>query len=120
MSDRFLIGKSINNKSFYKTRKKIKFLKSKVLKKFEDYDFFLTPTLSFGPPTIKTLKNNDQYKFYNNEALNNTRGVNIFDLCAISLPLNISVRKWLSVSIISRKNNDNELLAVAEKIESIL
>ncbi len=120
VSDRFLIGKSINNNSFYKTRKKIKFLKSKVLKKFEDYDFFLTPTLSFGPPTIKTLKNNDKYKFYNNEALNNTRGVNIFDLCAISLPLNISVRKWLSISIISKKNNDNKLLAVAEKIESIL
>ena len=52
--------------------------------------------------------------------IHNTRGVNVFDLCAISLPMNLIKRKWLSVSIIAKKNNEGKLLAVAEKIESIL
>ena len=78
------------------------------------------PTIAFAPPEIKNLKNKNKYHSYNNEVLNNTRGVNIFDLCAISLPLNLDKKKWLSISIITKKNNDNKLLAIAEKIESIL
>ena len=34
--------------------------------------------------------------------------------------MNLIKRKWLSVSIIAKKNNEGKLLAVAEKIESIL
>ena len=44
----------------------------------------------------------------------------MFDLCALSLPLFVEQRKWLSISIMSKKNNEESLLAVAEKIESIL
>ena len=66
------------------------------------------------------MKNKNKYHSYNNAALNNTRGVNIFDLCAISLPMKLNTRKWLSVSVIAKKNYDNKLLAIAEKIESIL
>ncbi len=120
VSDRFLIGRDITNNKASKIRKKVKFFKNKVLKKFIDYDFFITPTLSMGPPEIKSLKNKINYQFFNNEVLNNTRGVNIFDLCAISLPLKLNARKWLSISVISKKNNDDKLLAIAEKIESIL
>ena len=57
--------------------------------------FFLMPTISTAPPTIKDLKNK-KYHFYNNAALDNTRGVNIFDLCAISLPLKLDKRRWIS------------------------
>ena len=78
------------------------------------------PTVSLAPPLIKTLNDKKKYHYYNNMVLNNTRGINVFDLCAISLPLNIPSRKWLSISIISKKNNDKNLLAIAEKIESIL
>ena len=87
---------------------------------FDSYDFFLMPTIALGPPTIKDLRNKNKYQFYNSAALDNTRVVNIFDLCAISLPLKLDKRRWLSLSIITKKNNDNKLLAVAEKIESIL
>ena len=79
--------------------------------------FFL---LYLSPPSIRELKNKKEYHFFNNEVLNNTRGVNVFDLCAISLPMNLIKRKWLSVSIIAKKNKEGKLLAVAEKIESIL
>ena len=34
--------------------------------------------------------------------------------------MNYAKRKWLSVSIIAKKNKEGKLLAVAEKIESIL
>ena len=120
VADRFLIGKNMTYESINKIKKKVKSLKKNVLKMFDSYDFFLMPTIATGPPTIKDLKNKKKYKFYNNAALDNTRGVNIFDLCSISLPLKLDKRRWLSLSIISKKNHDNKLLAVAEKIESIL
>ena len=120
VADRFLIGKNMTYESINKIKKKVKNLKKNVLKMFDSYDFFLMPTIALGPPTIKDLRNKKKYHFYNNAALDNTRGVNIFDLCAISLPLKLDKRRWLSLSIITNRNNDNKLLAVAEKIESIL
>ena len=105
--------------SINKIKKKVKNLKKNVMKMFDSYDFFLMPTINTGPPAIKDLKNKKKYHLYNNAALDNTRGVNLFDLCAISLPLKLDKRRWLSLSIISKKSH-NKLLAVAEKIESIL
>ena len=84
-------------------RRKVINLRNSVMKNFEDYEFFLMPTISFAPPSIKTIINDEKYHYYNNLALNNTRGINAFDLCAISLPLNITSRSWLSISIISKK-----------------
>ncbi|MEC8099662.1 MAG: amidase [Pseudomonadota bacterium] len=118
--DRFLIGRNMKGKTVENIRNKVKLLKKNIIKKFEVYDFFILPTLSFSPPSKRELKNKKDYHFFNNEVLNNTRGVNVFDLCAISLPMNLIKRKWLSVSIIAKKNNEGKLLAVAEKIESIL
>ena len=118
--DRFLIGRSMKIRTVQNIRNKVRLLKKNIIKKFEVYDFFILPTLSFAPPSIRELKNKKEYHFFNNEVLNNTRGVNVFDLCAISLPMNLIKRKWLSVSIITKKNNEGKLLAVAEKIESIL
>ncbi len=120
VAERFLIGKNMENKSITKIRKKIRDLKNKIMKRLEEYDFFLMPTIALEPPLTKDMRNKNKYKLYNNAALDNTRGVNIFDLCAISLPLNLDKKKWLSISIITKKNNDNKLLAIAEKIESIL
>ena len=120
VASRFLIGKNMENKSIIKIKKKIRDLKYKITKRLEEYDFFLMPTIALEPPLAKDMRNKNKYKLYNNAALDNTRGVNVFDLCAISLPLNLDKKKWLSISIITKKNNDNKLLAIAEKIESIL
>ena len=65
--------------------------------------FLLMPTIATKPPKLKILKNKKKYHFYNNAALDNTRGVNIFDLCAISLPLNFNKRKWLSFQSFQKK-----------------
>ena len=120
VADRFLIGRNMKSENIKNIRNKVDLLKKNMIKKFENYDFFILPTISFSPPSIKKLKNKKEYHSFNNEVLNNTRGVNIFDLCAISLPMHLCKRKWLSISIITKKNNDRKLLAVAEKIESIL
>ena len=118
--DRFMIGKRISNKkATFLKRKKLK-LKMRFLQRLGDTDFILLPTVSIKPPKLNLLKNKKKYHFYNNLVLDNTRAANIFDLCSISIPLNFNKRKWLSISIISKKNNDEKLLAVAEKIESIL
>ena len=92
----------------------------KVYSKFDEYDFLLMPTLSIAPPSINILKNKEKYHLYNNFILDNTRVANIFNLCCISLPLNSKNRRWLSVSLASKQYNDEQLLVIAEKIESIL
>ena len=63
------------------------------------------PTLASPPPDISSLRNKKNYHYFNNLVLDNTRGANIFDLCAISIPLLFNKRKWLSVSIISKTMN---------------
>ena len=95
-------------------------LKQKALSKLTDYDFYIIPTVSMKPPPLKSLENKGRYHYFNNLVLNNTRAANIFDLCAVTIPIFLKKRKWLSISLISRKNNEEKLLAVAEKIESIL
>ena len=120
VADRFLIGKKIKLHNAVSLNKKILKLKERVLSKLEDYDFLITPTIAFKPPEISSLKTKEIYHHFNNLALNNTRAANIFNLCVISLPLFVERRKWLSISIMSKKNNEENLLAIAEKIESIL
>ena len=120
VADRFLIGKKIKLNDAISLNKKILKLKERVLSKLEDYDFFIIPTIAFKPPAISALKTKEIYHHFNNLALDNTRAANLFNLCAVSLPLFVERRKWLSISIMSKKNNEENLLAVAEKIESIL
>ncbi len=120
VADRFLIGKRMKQGSVNILKKKTLELKKKVFYKLEEFDFFIMPTVALEPPSLSTLKNKKNYHYYNNLVLDNTRAANIFDLCAISIPLFFQKRKWLSISIISKKNNEEKLLDVAEKIESIL
>ena len=87
VADRFLIGKKMKLNNAIFLNKQILKLKERVLSKFEDYDFFIIPTIAFKPPKILSLKTKQIYHHFNNLALNNTRAANIFDLCALSLPL---------------------------------
>ncbi len=118
--NRFLLGKSMSKEKVDFLKRKILLLKEKVYSKFDEYDFLLMPTLSIAPPSINILKNKEKYHLYNNFILDNTRVANIFNLCCISLPLNSKNRRWLSVSLASKQYNDEQLLVIAEKIESIL
>ena len=103
VADRFLIGKEIKSGSAIVLKKKIMKLKQKALSKLTDHDFYIIPTVSMKPPPLKSLENKDRYHYFNNLVLNNTRAANIFDLCAVSIPIFFKKRKWLSISVISRK-----------------
>ena len=67
----------MKSKTVQNIRNKLKLLKN-IIKNIA-YDFFILPTLSFS--FNKRIKNKKEYHFFNNEVLNNTRGVNVFDLC---------------------------------------
>ncbi|MBF96076.1 MAG: Mandelamide hydrolase [Alphaproteobacteria bacterium MarineAlpha9_Bin4] len=120
VADRFLIGKSMKANSINILRNKLSELKNNIIKKLNEYDFFILPTLAFAPPNLISLKRKKDYHYINNLILDNTRGANLFDLCAISLPLFLKRRKWLSISILSKRKNEKNLLVIAEKLESIL
>ena len=93
VADRFLIGKRMKQGSVNILKKKTLELKKKVFYKLEEFDFFIMPTVALEPPSLSTLKNKKNYHYYNNLVLDNTRAANIFDLCAISIPLFFQKRK---------------------------
>ena len=76
------------------------------------------PTLAIKPPKIDQVLPKKNYIYYNNLVLNNTRVANIFNLCAITMP----IRKdcWFSFSLLAQAKEDKKLLCEAKVIECII
>ena len=115
---RFDLGKNISDKEFLKIRQKINNLKKKVYNNFEDLDFLILPTLSIKAPTIEKITIKENYTFYNNLVLSNTRIANLFNFPAITIP--IKKNYWLSFSIFCREKKDETLLSIAQEIENVI
>ncbi len=115
---RFIIGKNIEKKDMQELKNKIFEYKKKIYKNFNNIDFFLTPTVSIGPPKVKDVLKSEKYIIYNNKVLNNTRIANLFNFCAVSIP--IKKKHWLAVSLLGQEKNDVLLLSMAKKIETTI
>ena len=55
VADRFLIGRNMKSENIKNIRNKVDLLKKNMIKKFENYDFFILPTISFSPPSINAF-----------------------------------------------------------------
>lgn len=115
---RFRIGKKISTNVYMNMKKSINELKEKIYSNLENIDFLILPTVSIKPPKINEVLNKDNYIFYNNLVLGNTRMANLFNFPAITIP--IKKNYWLSFTILAKEKNDEGLLSIAEEIESIL
>ena len=114
---RFQLGEKMSRKRFLNIKKLINNLKKNVYSYFEDIDYLLLPTLSIKPPLIKNVLNKENYIAFNNKVLSNTRVANLFNLSAITIPINNG--NWLSYTLLAPENNDSSLLAIAQDIENI-
>ena len=76
------------------------------------------PTVAIRPPKIDQVLQKKNYIYYNNLVLNNTRVANIFNLCAITMP----IRKdyWFSFSLLAQAKEDKKLLCESKVIECII
>ena len=79
-----------------------------------------SPTQARNKLAQKKLEelNKDEYIFYNNLVLGNTRIANLFNFPAITIP--VKKNYWLSFTILAKEKNDEGLLSIAKEIESIL
>lgn len=117
---RINLGMKITYERRLKIEKKIKNLKNSIYKKIFETDVIMLPTVSIEPPQVEFVENPNNYNMINNKILSNTRIANIFDMCAITLPIMKQKENWLSLSILAKTGMDEKLLRIAEKCESIL
>ena len=117
---RLKLGKSISIKKKLYIKNKINLLNDSINTKMLSADILMLPTIAISPPKLEYIEDLDRYNFMNNKVLSNTRIANIFNLCAISIPISKKKNNWLSLSILAREKEEEKLLCIAKKCESIL
>ncbi|MCI4663179.1 MAG: amidase family protein [Neomegalonema sp.] len=94
---------------------------AKVNAKIARFDAVLSPTVAIAAPSIASLQQSDDAYFAANGLLlrNPTFG-NLFDLCAISLPLPLNDQESVGLQIAQKNGDDERILAVAAGLEQLL
>lgn len=87
---------------------------------FENFDVLAMPTTPIVAPTIEEVKNPDTFAARNVLLLRNTSIGNFFDLCAISLPLQLGNSLPCGLMLFARHGNDGKLFQVAAAVEKAL
>ncbi|MDA9558995.1 amidase [Alphaproteobacteria bacterium] len=118
VASRFILGKNISSTQVGEIKEKITKLKRSVYKRFKKTEILLMPTVAIRPPKIDQVLQKKNYIYYNNLVLNNTRVANIFNLCAITMP--IKKDYWFSFSLLAQAKEDKRLLCEAKVIECII
>ena len=118
--DRLLLGKKMTYKTKSIIEKEIMSLKKQFKKKVIGADVLLIPTVYTGAPAVEEVSYSNAYNLANTKILDNTRVANLFNMCAVSIPLKKSKNNWLSLSILSNSGNEEKLLCIAEKCENII
>ncbi|AZT85642.1 amidase [Marinobacter sp. NP-4(2019)] len=86
----------------------------------QDYDGLLAPTVPVVPPEIGELAADEDYARLNLLILRNPTVANLLDLCAISLPNHRPDELPSGLMLMGRNGTDDNLLRLAQAIESVL
>ncbi|MES2751396.1 MAG: amidase [Pseudomonadota bacterium] len=87
---------------------------------FDDVDVLVMPTTQIVAPTMDEISVEANYLKRNVQALMNTSIWNFFDVCAISLPVNVGNELPVGLMLVGRHGQDRALLAVASSVEKAL
>ena len=87
---------------------------------FESFDVLAMPTTPIVAPTIEEVSTADGFASRNALLLRNTSIANFFDLCAISLPLNLGNSLPCGLMLFARHGEDRKLFQVAAAVEKAL
>ena len=83
-------------------------------------DALIYPTLPMLAPRLADCADDAEYERLNRLALRNPSVANLFDACAISLPVHAPGDAPVGVNLLGRRNDDEALLALAASIEQEL
>jgi aspartyl-tRNA(Asn)/glutamyl-tRNA(Gln) amidotransferase subunit A len=84
-----------------------------------DLDALIMPTCAVVAPTIAECASPETALVRNELVLRNTRIVNFFDLCAISLPLPRGDALPVGLMLVARNGQDRRLLRMAAAVERL-
>lgn len=88
-----------------------------VRKNFEAYDAVVCPTVAIIPPPMADLEEDTEFSRINLLALRNPTIVNMFDGCAISIPINSPGGAPVGLMLASVANRDKDLMQIAAAVE---
>jgi aspartyl-tRNA(Asn)/glutamyl-tRNA(Gln) amidotransferase subunit A len=84
------------------------------------FDALLMPTAPITPPSVETLLDDAEYGRVNLLALRNPTLVNLFDGCAISIPVGDCGVAPVGLMLAAPSGSDSRILACAEAIEPLI
>lgn len=87
---------------------------------FDRFDVLVLPTTPIVAPTKAEVANVDEFGKRNVLLLRNTSIGNFFDLCGVSLPINLGNALPCGLMLFGRHGSDRKLLAIAAGVERAL
>jgi aspartyl-tRNA(Asn)/glutamyl-tRNA(Gln) amidotransferase subunit A len=87
---------------------------------FDTFDVLAMPTTPIVAPTLEEIATVDTFNAKNMRMLRNTSIWNFFDVCGISLPINLGNELPVGLMLIARHGNDRKLLRIAKSVEQAL
>jgi aspartyl-tRNA(Asn)/glutamyl-tRNA(Gln) amidotransferase subunit A len=87
---------------------------------FDTFDVLVMPTTPIVAPTLEEVATVDTFNAKNMRMLRNTSIWNFFDVCGVSLPINLGNELPVGLMLIARHGNDRNLLRIAKSVEQAL
>ena len=87
---------------------------------FDQADVLVMPTVQIVAPTMDEVSTPESFNKRNVQALMNTVIWNLFDTCAISLPIRFGNALPVGLMLVGRHGDDRKLLAIAAAVEKQL
>jgi aspartyl-tRNA(Asn)/glutamyl-tRNA(Gln) amidotransferase subunit A len=85
-----------------------------------DFDAMIMPTVAIVPPKSHELDDADRYQALNALILRNPSVVNLFDGCAVSIPISSPDAAPVAISFAAPKGRDMALLALSNWAEGVV
>jgi aspartyl-tRNA(Asn)/glutamyl-tRNA(Gln) amidotransferase subunit A len=85
-----------------------------------DFDALIMPTVAILPPRVSELEDADRYQALNALVLRNPSIVNLFDGCAVSIPISSAGAAPVGLSFAAPRGRDLPLLALSNWAEAVV
>lgn len=93
---------------------------ARVKRRIADYDAIVFPTVPIAPPRLDAFCNDEDYARLNTLCLRNSSIINMFDGCAISLPIAKMPDPPVGMTLAMSGGHDRRLFAVSREVEKIV
>jgi aspartyl-tRNA(Asn)/glutamyl-tRNA(Gln) amidotransferase subunit A len=117
---RILKGKDMSALDYLELEKARRSLIASVTQSLQSYDALLFPSVAIAPPRLADLEDDAAFGKINLLVLRNAAVVNLFDGCAISLPIHREGEAPVGLTLAGIAGGDDALLAAGAAVERCL